>query len=152
MLKRFVGLLIFVITARPMAAATGIPPAQRDHLWSMDELVARLQGRYSARPHPMHVGQALRALGWTTRRDWTRDGGIGPHRHSENLVDVCFRGYSVAKLFSGCRIVIIESLYQMKRIILTEIGTATNQCYAKFPWTEFCNRIPPESGHPRQIR
>ena len=53
-----------------------------------------------------------------------------------------FRGYSVAKLFSGCRIVIIESLYQMKRIILTEIGTATNQCYAKFPWTEFCNRIP----------
>ena len=58
---------------------------------------------------------------------------------SEN--DVCFTPNSVAKLFSGCRIVIIESLYQMKRIILTEIGTATNQCYAKFPWTEFCNRI-----------
>ena len=56
--------------------------------------------------------------------------------------DVCFAPNSVAKLFSGCRIVIIESLYQMKRIILTEIGTATNQCYAKFPWTEFCNRIP----------
>ena len=55
--------------------------------------------------------------------------------------NVRFRGNSVAKLFSGCRIVIIESLYQMKRIILTEIGTATNQCYAKFPWTEFCNRI-----------
>ena len=57
-----------------------------------------------------------------------------------------FRANSVAKLFSGCRIVIIESLYQMKRIILTEIGTATNQCYAKFPWTEFCNRIPPEDA------
>jgi hypothetical protein len=26
------------------------------------------------RPHPMHIGQALRVLGWTTRRDWTRDG------------------------------------------------------------------------------
>jgi hypothetical protein len=48
---------------------------QRDRPWSMDELVARLQGRYSARPHPMNVGQALRALGWTQRRDWTRDGG-----------------------------------------------------------------------------
>ena len=41
----------------------------------MDELVARLQGRYSARPHPMNVGQALRALRWTQKRDWTRDGG-----------------------------------------------------------------------------
>ena len=59
--------------------------------------------------------------------------------------NVGFAPYSVAKLFSGCRIVIIESLYQMKRIILTEIGTATNQCYAKFPWTEFCNRIHPKA-------
>ena len=52
-----------------------LPPVQRDRPWSMEELAARLQGRYSIRPHPMHVGQALRALGWTQRRDWTRDGG-----------------------------------------------------------------------------
>jgi hypothetical protein len=52
-----------------------LPSAQRDRAWSMDELVARLQGRYSARPHPMNVGQALRALGWITNRDWTREGG-----------------------------------------------------------------------------
>ena len=52
-----------------------LSPAQRDRPWSMDDLVARLQGRYCARPHPMNVGQALRALGWTQRRDWTRDGG-----------------------------------------------------------------------------
>ncbi len=53
-----------------------LSPAQRNRPWSMDELVARLQGRYnSARPHPMNVGQALRALGWTQRRDWTHDGG-----------------------------------------------------------------------------
>ena len=52
-----------------------LSPAQRNRPWSMDELVARLQGRYnSARPHPMNVGQALRALGWTTSRDWTVQG------------------------------------------------------------------------------
>ena len=67
------------------------------------------------------------------------DDVLGHYRLGESHVR--FTPNSVAKLFSGCRIVIIESLYQMKRIILTEIGTATNQCYAKFPWTEFCNRI-----------
>ena len=51
------------------------PPVQRDRGWSMEELVARLSGRYTARPHPMHVGQVLRALGWAQKRDWTRDGG-----------------------------------------------------------------------------
>ena len=52
-----------------------LSPAQRSRPFTMDELVARLHGRYSARPHPMHVGQALRALGWAQKRDWTRDGG-----------------------------------------------------------------------------
>ena len=46
-----------------------LPPVQRERPWSMEELVVRLQGRYSARPQPMYIGQALRALGWT------RDGG-----------------------------------------------------------------------------
>jgi hypothetical protein len=43
-----------------------LPPVQRDRPWSMDELVARLQGRYSARPHPMNVGQALAGAGLDT--------------------------------------------------------------------------------------
>ena len=39
-----------------------LSPAQRSRPFTMDELVARLQGRYSARPHPMNVGQALRGV------------------------------------------------------------------------------------------
>jgi hypothetical protein len=57
------------------ALMRSLPPVQRDRAWSMEELLVRLQGRYSARPHPMHVGQALRALGYVARRNWTRDGG-----------------------------------------------------------------------------
>lgn len=56
------------------ALMRSLSPVQRNRPWSMDELVARLQGRYSARPHPMNVGQALRALGWIQRRDWTQNG------------------------------------------------------------------------------
>lgn len=52
-----------------------LSPVQKDKPWSMDEFIARLHGRYSANPHPMHIGQALRSLGWEQRRDWTRDGG-----------------------------------------------------------------------------
>ena len=63
------------LTAQIEELMLSLPPVLRDSPWSMDELVARLQGRYSARPHPMNVGQALRALGWTQRRDWTRYGG-----------------------------------------------------------------------------
>jgi hypothetical protein len=51
-----------------------LPPAQRDRPWSMEELVARLKGRYNMRPHAMHVGQALRQLGWTTVRQWSVQG------------------------------------------------------------------------------
>ena len=47
-----------------------LPLVQRDRPWSMDEFVARLQGRYSARPHAMNVGKALRALGWSPSRHW----------------------------------------------------------------------------------
>jgi len=66
--------------ARPLAEQiealmASLPPIQRDRPWSMSELVAQLHGRFKARPHPMHIGQALRALGWTQKRDWTRDGG-----------------------------------------------------------------------------
>lgn len=63
------------LTEQIEALMLSLPPVQRDRPWSMEELIARLQGRYSARPHAMKVGQALRALGWTQRRDWTRGGG-----------------------------------------------------------------------------
>jgi len=63
------------LTDQVEALTRSLPPVQRDRPWSMDELVARLQGRYSAHPHPMKVGQALRVLGWVQRRDWTHDGG-----------------------------------------------------------------------------
>ena len=51
-----------------------LPPAQRDRPWSMDDLVTRLSGRYRARPHAKHVGEALRRLGWRRTRDWTAEG------------------------------------------------------------------------------
>ena len=63
------------LTEQIEALMRTLSPAQRNRSYSMLELVSRLQGRYSARPHAMNVGQALRALGWTQRRDWTRSGG-----------------------------------------------------------------------------
>ncbi len=36
----------------------------------------------------------------------------------------------------------------MQRLILAEKGVATNQCCAVFPWTEFCNSIPPRADVP----
>ena len=52
-----------------------LPPNQREREWAISDLVCRLHGRYRARPHPADVGQALRALGWQRRRDWTNAGG-----------------------------------------------------------------------------
>ena len=52
-----------------------LPPAQRDRAWSMEEMCLRLRGKFSAAPHPMNVGQALRQLGWVSRRDWSVQGG-----------------------------------------------------------------------------
>jgi hypothetical protein len=62
------------LTDQIEALMRSLSPAQRNRPWSMDELVARLLGRYSPRPHAMNVGQALRAMGWVTRRDWTVQG------------------------------------------------------------------------------
>ncbi len=53
----------------------GLAPVQRNRHWSMDEMVARLDGKFSARPHAMNVGTALRQLGWRSTRDWTNAGG-----------------------------------------------------------------------------
>lgn len=63
------------LTSQIKELMQSLPPAQRDRAWSMEEFVARLHGRYSARPHPMNVGQALRALGWAQERDWSQTGG-----------------------------------------------------------------------------
>jgi hypothetical protein len=61
-----------------------LPPAQRDRLWSMEDMCARLKGRYSLSPHPMNVGLALRALGWTQKRDWSVQGaGRRVWQHSQ---------------------------------------------------------------------
>ena len=62
------------LTDQIEALMRSLSPAQRNRPWSMDELVARLNGRFSSRPHAMHVGKALRALGWVSKRDWTREG------------------------------------------------------------------------------
>lgn len=47
-----------------------LPSQLRDRLWSMAELVSRLQGKYRDRPHTQHVGIALRQLGWRRERRW----------------------------------------------------------------------------------
>ena len=52
-----------------------LPPAQRDRPWSIVDLQGRLQGRYKDRPSLGNIGEALRARGWTRRRDWTRNVG-----------------------------------------------------------------------------
>lgn len=62
------------LTDQIEALMRSLPPAQRNRLWSMDELCARLQGRYHPRPSAGDVGVALRRLGWTRIRDWSQDG------------------------------------------------------------------------------
>jgi hypothetical protein len=57
------------------ALMRSLPPAQRNRPWTMDEFVARLHGRYNARPCAGSVGDALRRLGWTRIRDWSNDEG-----------------------------------------------------------------------------
>lgn len=62
------------LTEQIEALMRSLPPVQRDRPWSMDELVARLQGRYHERPSAGDVGIALRKIGWTRIRDWSDDG------------------------------------------------------------------------------
>lgn len=52
-----------------------LPPAERQRRWTMAEFIARFLGRYTTRPHPMQVGEALRSLGWHQARDWSSEGG-----------------------------------------------------------------------------
>ena len=36
---------------------------------TMNDLILHLSGKYNQRPYPMHVGKALRRLGWKKVRD-----------------------------------------------------------------------------------
>jgi len=63
------------LTEQIEALMRSLPPAERERRWTMAEFVARLSGHYTPRPHPMQVGEALRASGWHQKRDWTYEGG-----------------------------------------------------------------------------
>jgi hypothetical protein len=58
------------LTAQIEALMQSTPPKLLNRPWSMAELVARLDGKYRDRPHPQHVGHALRIIGWNYRRYW----------------------------------------------------------------------------------
>lgn len=63
------------LTEQIVELMLSLPPAQRDQSWSIVDLQGRLKGRYRERPSLGSVGEALRALGWTRRRDWRNQGG-----------------------------------------------------------------------------
>jgi hypothetical protein len=52
----------------------GLPPPLQNRPWGMHELTAQLTGRYRQHPHPQHVAHELRALGWTSQRNWSAQG------------------------------------------------------------------------------
>lgn len=51
-----------------------LPAAQLARPWVMADFVTRLHGRFHDRPAAGAVGQALRQLGWVSRRDWSAAG------------------------------------------------------------------------------
>ena len=51
-----------------------LPTKLLERPWTMTEITEKLVGKYRAHPHPQHVAQALRSLGWTQKRDWTSSG------------------------------------------------------------------------------
>lgn len=59
-----------------------LPENQRQRAWTMADLIARLSGKYRRNPHAMQVGAALRRLGWSQHRDYSRAGaGARVWRH-----------------------------------------------------------------------
>lgn len=52
----------------------GLPPATREHPWSLDTVVDAAFPARAKRPALRCVAQALRQLGFTERRDWTLAG------------------------------------------------------------------------------
>lgn len=53
---------------------SGLPPSTREHPWSLDTVVDAAFSTRAKRPALRCVAQALRQLGFTERRDWTRAG------------------------------------------------------------------------------
>lgn len=51
-----------------------IPPAARQRRYRSDELLLIFAGRYRDRPALRMIAAALRANGFTSHRDWSRDG------------------------------------------------------------------------------
>lgn len=51
-----------------------LPPLRRESPITMAEIVNQLTGRYRDKPHPQHVGAALRALGYRHTRLWGKQG------------------------------------------------------------------------------
>lgn len=51
-----------------------LPPLRRESPITMTEVVNQLTGRYRDKPHPQHVGAALRALGYRHVRLWGKAG------------------------------------------------------------------------------
>lgn len=51
-----------------------LPPLLRERPITMAEIVNQLTGRYRDKPHPQHVGAALRALGYKDVRLWGKQG------------------------------------------------------------------------------
>lgn len=49
-------------------------PALRERKYSMTEFVVRFSGRFRPKPATRLIAEALRELGWTEHRDWTRAG------------------------------------------------------------------------------
>lgn len=49
-------------------------PALRQRKYSMSEFILRFTGRFRPKPAARLVAEALRELGWTEHRDWTRAG------------------------------------------------------------------------------
>lgn len=54
-----------------------LPPAAKLRPLHLRELLPHLKGRYRDRPHGLHVGQALRRLGYTPVRSWNEHHGRG---------------------------------------------------------------------------
>ncbi len=50
------------------------PAALRHRKYSMTEFVIRFAGRFRPKPAARLLAEALRELGWTEHRDWTRAG------------------------------------------------------------------------------
>ena len=51
-----------------------MPPASRQHPWSLEVIAAAAFSKLTQPPALRKVAEALRAAGFTERRDWTRAG------------------------------------------------------------------------------